>query len=63
MGFIYEVRPDAVQGAMLRKGMGVLRGEGWVDRAEPKTEEGKEKVVSKEEQEEALGEEVKEKDE
>lgn len=30
---VYEARPDAVRGAMLRKGMGVLRGEGWVDRA------------------------------
>ena len=31
LDFIYEARPDAVQGAMLRKGMGVLRGEGFKD--------------------------------
>ncbi|GAB7357091.1 hypothetical protein MBLNU459_g7902t1 [Dothideomycetes sp. NU459] len=30
---IYESRPNAIRGAMLRKGMGVLRGEGWTDRA------------------------------
>jgi len=29
---VYEARPRAVRGAALRKGMGVLRGEGWVDR-------------------------------
>lgn len=29
---IYEVRPGAVGGAFLRKGLGSLRGEGWVDR-------------------------------
>ena len=30
---VYEARPKAVRGAVIRKGMGVLRGEGWVDRA------------------------------
>jgi len=29
---VYESRPSAVKGAMLRKSMGVLRGEGWADR-------------------------------
>ncbi|KAG9692563.1 hypothetical protein KCU95_g7401, partial [Aureobasidium melanogenum] len=29
---LYETQPKAVRGAMIRKGMGVLRGEGWVDR-------------------------------
>lgn len=29
---IYEVRPGAVSGGFLRKGLGSLRGEGWVDR-------------------------------
>ena len=31
---VYEGRPDAVQGAVIRKGMGMLRGDGWTDRAE-----------------------------
>ncbi|KAH0011888.1 hypothetical protein KCU78_g9904, partial [Aureobasidium melanogenum] len=30
---LYETQPKAVRGAMIRKGMGVLRGEGWVDRS------------------------------
>ena len=31
---VYEVDPKAVSGGVVRKGLGVLRGEGWVDRAE-----------------------------
>lgn len=31
---LYETQPKAVRGAMIRKGMGVLRGEGWVDRSQ-----------------------------
>ena len=58
---VYEAKPAAVQGAMIRKGMGVLRGEGWVDRAQPGSEEGKEKMKEKEQEEEALGEKVDEK--
>jgi len=30
---IYEVDPKAVNGGVVRKGLGMLRGEGWVDRA------------------------------
>lgn len=29
---VFEVRPGAVSGVFLRKGLGSLRGEGWVDR-------------------------------
>ncbi|KAI5356915.1 putative transmembrane protein [Septoria linicola] len=36
---IYESRPGAVQGAVIRKALGMFRGEGWVDRASKK--EGK----------------------
>ncbi|SMY21391.1 unnamed protein product [Zymoseptoria tritici ST99CH_1A5] len=32
--FVYEKNPGAVQGKVIRKGMGMLRGDGWVDRAE-----------------------------
>lgn len=44
---VYEVRPGAVNTGFIRKGLGVLRGEGWVDRAE--STKGKGKVVEKEE--------------
>jgi hypothetical protein len=33
---VYEARPAAIKGPALRKGMGVMRGEGWVDKAEEK---------------------------
>lgn len=33
IGAIYEADPEAVQGSPLRKALGFLRGEGWVDRA------------------------------
>ena len=33
IGGIYEADPKAINGAALRKGLGMLRGEGWVDRA------------------------------
>ncbi|KAK5169756.1 uncharacterized protein LTR77_005734 [Saxophila tyrrhenica] len=58
---VYEVKPDAVQGAVLRKGVGVLRGEGWRDGAASTdgTGEGeKEGVQRREEQEVVLGETV-----
>lgn len=29
---VYEANPEAVCGAVLRKGLGMLSGEGWVDR-------------------------------
>lgn len=30
---IYEVNPKAVTGGVIRKSLGMLRGDGWVDRA------------------------------
>lgn len=40
---LYEVSPRAVNSGVARKGLGVLRGEGWVDRAVVPTEgKGKE---------------------
>lgn len=30
---LYEVAPKSVSSGVARKGLGVLRGEGWVDRA------------------------------
>ena len=56
LDLVYELRPGAVQGAIVRKGMGVLRGEGFLDRAEPASEEGRERMVLEEEEVEALGE-------
>ena len=38
---VYEVDPKAVSGGLVRKGLGVLRGEGWVDRAEGERKAGK----------------------
>jgi len=40
VGGVYEAQPEAVRGAFVRKGLGVLRGEGWVDRAVKGKEEG-----------------------
>ena len=40
---VYEVNPNAVTSGVVRKSLGMLRGEGWVDRA---------KLVNKEEVEE-----------
>nr|POE78660.1 hypothetical protein CFP56_62911 [Quercus suber] len=33
LGAVYEAQPTAVRGPIVRKALGVLRGEGWVDRA------------------------------
>lgn len=30
---VYELHPKSVNSGVVRKGLGVLRGEGWVDRA------------------------------
>jgi hypothetical protein len=30
---LYEISPKSVNSGVARKGLGVLRGEGWVDRA------------------------------
>lgn len=38
---LYETQPKAVRGAMIRKGMGVLRGEGWIDRTAIQEEQSK----------------------
>lgn len=50
---VYEGRPAAVKGAVVRKGMGMLSGEGWVDRVEKKkvdeTEEVQDAGTKKEE--------------
>lgn len=32
IGAIYEADPEAIQGGVVRKGLGFLRGEGWIDR-------------------------------
>ena len=40
---VYEARPAAVKGAAVREGMGVIRGEGWVDNAQAKNDEANEK--------------------
>ena len=32
---VYEVNPNAVTSGVVRKSLGMLRGEGWVDRAKP----------------------------
>ena len=47
---IYEVNPKAVNGGAMRKGLGMLRGEGWVDRAVQDAEppEDDEKVQERE---------------
>jgi hypothetical protein len=34
MNSVYEVSPGSVSSGVMRKGLGVLRGEGWVDRVE-----------------------------
>ncbi|KAF2458056.1 hypothetical protein BDY21DRAFT_22447 [Lineolata rhizophorae] len=52
---VYEVDPKAVSGGMLRKGLGVLRGEGWVDRAASAKGEGEEGKVVEERESEASG--------
>ncbi|KAK5000618.1 hypothetical protein LTR16_006907 [Cryomyces antarcticus] len=33
MGGVYEVDPKAVSGGVVRKSLGLLRGDGWIDRA------------------------------
>lgn len=40
---VYQARPGAVKGGLIRKGVSSLRGEGWVDRAAGKKEEEGEK--------------------
>lgn len=45
---VYERDAAAVQGSMVRKGLGFLRGEGFIDRVDK--EAGKEDVVERKEQ-------------
>ena len=40
---LYEVSPRSVNSGVARKGLGVLRGEGWVDRAVMGKDEGEKK--------------------
>ena len=56
LDYVYQRKPDAVQGAAIRKAMGVMRGEGWVDAVEPASAEGKERLERKETEEDVLGE-------
>lgn len=43
VNMLYEISPRSVNSGVARKGLGVLRGEGWVDRAAlPREKEGKE---------------------
>ncbi|KAF1947923.1 hypothetical protein EJ02DRAFT_8359 [Clathrospora elynae] len=39
---LYEVEPRSVNSGVVRKGLGVLRGEGWVDRAVTRESKGEE---------------------
>jgi hypothetical protein len=45
---LYEVSPRSINSGVARKGLGVLRGEGWVDRAVA-PREGKDKEAADEE--------------
>lgn len=38
INYVYEAQPGAVQGAIIRKTLGMFRGEGWVDRAAGKND-------------------------
>lgn len=44
LNVVYEGRPRAVKGGAVRKGMGVMRGEGWVDKVANKKVEEEEEV-------------------
>jgi hypothetical protein len=56
LNYVYQRKPDAVQGAMIRKAMGVMRGEGWKDAVEPASDVEKEQLERKETEEDVLGE-------
>ncbi|KAL8700562.1 MAG: hypothetical protein Q9201_005377 [Fulgogasparrea decipioides] len=40
---VYERNADAIQGSMVRKGLAVMRGEGWMDRAQQRVDVEKER--------------------
>lgn len=41
LNVIYEVDPQAVDSGVMRRGLGVLRGEGWRDRVRQEEEDKK----------------------
>lgn len=43
---IYEVNPKAISGGVIRKGLGMLRGDGWVDRAMVGETKGDEQLMA-----------------
>ena len=47
---VYEINPGAVRSGLVRKVLGMLRGDGWVDRARPRSEraDSKDDVVAEE---------------
>jgi hypothetical protein len=51
---IYETNPKAVSGGVVRKSLGMLRGDGWVDRAVVKNEEEKQKLEEREHKQETV---------
>lgn len=42
LGVVFEMRPGAVQGVSVRKGLAWGRGEGWIDRGEQQSKEEEE---------------------
>ena len=58
---LYEAQPKAVRGALVRKGFGVLRGDGWVDRAAVESEDAGDVLEGKDQREDGP-EEVKKKE-
>jgi hypothetical protein len=60
---IYETNPKAVSGGVVRKSLGMLRGDGWVDRAVVKNEEEKQKLEEREHKQETVSVEEEEKKE
>ena len=51
---IYETNPKAISGGVVRKGLSMLRGDGWVDRAVAITDEETEKLKEREVKQESL---------
>ena len=47
---VYEINPGAVRSGLVRKVLGMLRGEGWVDRARlrPERADSKDDIVAEE---------------
>ena len=51
---IYETNPKAVSGGAVRKALGMLRGDGWVDRAVVTSEEDEKKLAEREHKQESV---------